>query len=133
MYGQPLTLHLPYLPHDSQNEAVDRSFMAREGMLRALKFSLQKVVNKMKQQANKSRSERVFQVGDCVFSKLQSYKQKIMEKRKLDKLSPRYFGPYEVISKVGSVAYMLKLPEGARVHLTFHVSLLKGALILRYR
>lgn len=53
------------------------------------------------------------------------YRQISIEKRKSEKLSPLFYGPYEVIVKVGSVAYKLKLPKGAKVHPTFHVSLLK--------
>lgn len=51
-----------------------------------------------------------------------------MEKRKSDTLSPQLNGPYKVIAKVGSLAYTLRLPEGSRVHPTFHVSLLKKCL-----
>ena len=42
------------------------------------------------------------------------------------KLSPRYIGPYEIVSKVGPIAYKLKLPlELSRIHDTFHVSMLR--------
>ena len=42
------------------------------------------------------------------------------------KLSPRYIGPYEIASKVGLVAYKLKLPlELSRIHDTFHVSMFR--------
>ena len=45
---------------------------------------------------------------------------------KLGKLSPRYIRPYEIVSKVGPVAYKLKLPpELSRIHDTFHVSILR--------
>ena len=45
---------------------------------------------------------------------------------KRGKLSPRYIGPYEIMSKVGPVAYKLKLPpELSRIHDTFHVSMLR--------
>ena len=38
----------------------------------------------------------------------------------------RFIGPYEIVSKVGSVAYRLKLPpELSRIHYTFHVSMLR--------
>ena len=42
------------------------------------------------------------------------------------KLSPRFIGPYEIVSKVGPVAYKLKLPqELSRINDTFHVSMLR--------
>ena len=42
------------------------------------------------------------------------------------KLSPRFLGPYEIVSKVGPVVYRLKLPlELSRIHDTFHVSMLR--------
>ena len=82
----------------------------------------------MKQQADKKRSERSFAVGDRVWLKLQPYVQTSVAPRANHKLSFRYFGPYEVESKIGSVAYKLKLPEHSSVHPVFHVSLLKRAI-----
>lgn len=40
-------------------------------------------------------------------------------------MSPKYFGPFPILAKVGNVAYKLQLPPGPRVHPTFHMSQLK--------
>ena len=40
-------------------------------------------------------------------------------------LIPKYDGPFEIVKKVGKVAYRLKLPERLKLHPTFHVSFLK--------
>ncbi|XP_019167149.1 PREDICTED: uncharacterized protein LOC109162898 [Ipomoea nil] len=42
------------------------------------------------------------------------------------KLSPRFIGPYEILKRIGSLAYRLALPmELERVHNVLHVSQLK--------
>ena len=40
-------------------------------------------------------------------------------------LISKFEGPFEVIKKVGEVAYMLKLSERLKLHPIFHVSFLK--------
>ena len=48
---------------------------------------------------------------------------------KKGKLSPLYVGPYEVLQRIGKVAYKLKLPrELTYVHSVFHVSMLKKCI-----
>ena len=45
---------------------------------------------------------------------------------KKGKLSPRYMGPYEIVERIGEVAYRLRLPpELARIHDVLHVSMLR--------
>ena len=54
----------------------------------------------------------------------------VLRFRRQGKLSPRFIGPYEIMSKVGPVAYRLKLPlELSRIHDTFHVLMLRKYIL----
>ena len=45
---------------------------------------------------------------------------------KRGKLSPRFIGPFEILERVGTVAYRLSLPPSmSSVHEVFHVSMLR--------
>jgi hypothetical protein len=79
----------------------------------------------MKLYADKHRSERVFQEGELVLLKLQPYVQNSVVSCSCPKLAYKYFGPYEIVKKVGSMAYKLKLSDGSLIHPVFHVSQLK--------
>ena len=84
--------------------------------------------NQMKQ-VDQHRSETNFEVGDQVFLRLQPYKQISMkQQKKNNKLSPRYYGPYQIMQKIGSIAYKLELPPTTKIHPFFHVSCLKKVI-----
>jgi hypothetical protein len=81
----------------------------------------------MRQLAKKKRSDRVLKVGDSVYLKLQSYKQRSMLQHH-HKLAAKYYGPYTVIKRIGEVTYKLNLPSSPTIHLIFHISLLKRSV-----
>ena len=57
--------------------------------------------------------------------KLQPYRQHSVHKRICHKLSAKYYDPYTIIKKIGTVAYELQLPTSTAIHPVFHVSQLK--------
>ena len=81
--------------------------------------------DRQKSYADNRRKDLQFEIGDQVFLKISPWKG-VLRFGKRGKLSPRYLGPYEIVSKVGPVAYRLKLPsELSRIHDTFHVLMLR--------
>lgn len=125
LYGYAPPIHVPYVPRDSNVADVDERMIAREEVIRVLKDSLHKAQNRMKQQANAHRTERSFAVGSWVYLKLQPYVQTTLRSLGYSKLSPKFYGPYLVLEKIGNVSYRLDLPITAQIHPVFHVSLLK--------
>ncbi|GKE48696.1 hypothetical protein Tco_1479954 [Tanacetum coccineum] len=69
-----------------------------------------------------------FSVGDYVLLKVSPWKGEVRFGKK-EKLAHRFVGPFEIVEKVGPVAYMLDSPEELNgVHDTVHVPNLKKCL-----
>ena len=81
--------------------------------------------DRQKSYADLKRKPFNFEVGDKVLLKVSPWKG-VMRFGKKGKLSPIYIGPFEVIERVGSVAYKLNLPEElSGIHNVFHICNLK--------
>ncbi|KAD1378137.1 hypothetical protein E3N88_42914 [Mikania micrantha] len=84
--------------------------------------------DRQKSYADKRRKPLEFQVGDKVLLKVSPWKG-VIRFGKRGKLNPRYIGPFEILKRIGPVAYQLNLPaELDGVHNVFHVSNLKKCL-----
>ena len=70
------------------------------------------------------RSSRTSQIGDKVFLRVKP-KRSSLKLGKCRKLSFRYYGPFEILRRMGEQSYKLALPPHLHVHDVFHVSLLK--------
>ncbi|KAL0313078.1 UNVERIFIED_CONTAM: Transposon Ty3-G Gag-Pol polyprotein [Sesamum radiatum] len=125
LYGYllgPLTID-PYIP--TTHPEVEEYLQERSKLLELLKLNLTESQNRMKNYADKHRTERSFELGDFVYLRLQPYRQSSLQLRRNLKLAPKYYGPFQVLEKIGEVAYRLKLPPSTNIHSVFHISLLK--------
>ncbi|GJV75565.1 putative reverse transcriptase domain-containing protein [Tanacetum coccineum] len=85
--------------------------------------------DRQKSYVDKRRKPLEFSVCDYVLFKVSPWKG-VLRFRKKGNLAPRFVRPFEIVEKVGPVAYRLELPgELNGVHDTFHVSNLKKCLV----
>ncbi|GKA14319.1 putative reverse transcriptase domain-containing protein [Tanacetum coccineum] len=93
-----------------------------------IKNKLKAERDRQKSYADNRRKPLEFEVGDRVLLKVSPWKGVILFGTN-GKLALRYVGPFEILERIGPVAYRLRLPEElSRVHDTFHVSNLKKCL-----
>jgi hypothetical protein len=92
-------------------------------MQELLRQHLERIRLRMKHQADKKRLERQLVCRRFLFSlKLQPYVQSHLAPRPHHKLLFKYYGPYEVLERIGEMEYRLAFPSTSRIHLVIHVS-----------
>ncbi|GKD38211.1 putative reverse transcriptase domain-containing protein [Tanacetum coccineum] len=103
-------------------------FKALYGRKFLIKEKLKAARDHQKSYADNRRKPLEFEVRDKVMLEVSSWKD-VMHFGKKGKLALRYVRPFEILERIGSVAYRLRLPkELSEVHDTFHVSNLKKCL-----
>ena len=81
--------------------------------------------SRKKSYADVRRRPLEFEVGDHVFLKVIPMRG-VVRFGKRGKLSSRFIGPFEILERIGTVAYRLVLPPSmSSVHKVFHVSMLR--------
>ena len=112
------------------NETGERKLLGPEivqtivDKVNIIRSRLKAAQDRQKSYADKRRKDLEFEVEDRVFLKLSPWKS-VVRFGKRGKLSPRYIGPFEIVERIGPMAYRLDLPEElSRVHNVFHISML---------
>ncbi|KAL2246181.1 UNVERIFIED_CONTAM: Transposon Ty3-I Gag-Pol polyprotein [Sesamum indicum] len=96
--------------------------------IKTVKKCLKEAQDRQKSYVDKHQREMEYQVGEKVFLKVSPWRG-ILSFGKQGKLSPRYIGRYEILERVGPLAYRLALPtELSQIHDVFHISMIR-----RYR
>ena len=113
------------------NETGERKLLGPEivqttvDKVNVIRARLKAAQDKKKSYADKLRKDLKFEVEDRVFLKLSPWKG-VVRFGKRGKLSPHYIGPFEIVERIGPMAYRLDLPEElSRVRNVFHISMLR--------
>lgn len=114
-----------YIPGTSKVDAVDIELCARDQLLAEACDKLLLAQTRMKRVYDDGHCEVHFEVGDWVWLRLHPYCQQTLANKCFHKLLPKFFGPFQVAAKVGTVANQLLLPADVKLHSVLHVSLLK--------
>ena len=111
LYGRPCRSLLCWIE-------VGESFITGPDLIRdtsekvsLIRQNLLMTQSRQKSYADMRREPLEFEVGDHVFLKVMP-KRGVVRFGKRGKLLPRFIGPFEILERVGTVAYRLALPPG---------------------
>jgi hypothetical protein len=95
-----------------------------EDQMIKIKQNLKVAQDRQKIYADKNRTHREFKVADHVFLKVKANRSSL-KLGSCAKLAAIFCGPFEMLERIGPVAYMIALSASMSIHNVFHVSLLR--------
>ena len=115
LYGYSPPRVLDYVPGTTQVAAMDTFLHDRTALLTLLKQNLVAAQTRMKAQADQHRSDKSFQEGDWVYLRLQPYRQLSLRTKGFNKLSPKYFGPLQILRLDHVPTIVISSPQAAEL------------------
>ena len=110
VYGRHPPPILPYTPGTAKTEAADALLRSRDDILAEVRQRLLQAQQLSKRYYDANHREVEFTVGDWVWLRLLHRTAQSLDPSARRKLGPRYAGPFQVLERIGSVAYRLQLP-----------------------
>jgi hypothetical protein len=125
VYDHPPPPMVPFQSGATKVTIVDHQLRDRDTFLVEIRECLLQTHARMRMPHDKGHHHVEFTPGDLVWLRLNQRAVAFVHDNARTKLASKFFGPYEVIERIGPVAYKLRLPTKARIHNIFHVAFLK--------
>ena len=125
LYGRPCRSPLCWAEHEDHITLGPNYIRDTTEAVQIIRGRLKTAQSRQKSYADRRRRPLEFMVGDFVFLKV-SPMRGVTRFGIKGKLAPRFTGPFEIIERVGPLAYRLDLPPHlSDIHNVFHVSMLR--------
>lgn len=120
LYGRPRRLHMYWI--EQREWAMLRPDLVRKTtkVWSVIQENMLRAQSRQKSYADKRRRPLEFEVGDQVFMRT-SLMKSVEKFKSRGNLIPRYIRPYEILERIGKVAYRIALPLRWRTSMMYFV------------
>jgi hypothetical protein len=125
VYGRDPPFFRAYIPREIHNQAVEQNIIDSDQFLLDVHERLLQAAQHYKQYYDGKHRPLSFDVGEWAWLCLHHRPAAFLGSGAKGKLAPKYYGPYQIVDKIDSVAYRLELPPRAHIHNVFHMGVLK--------